>query len=218
MSLRQQAYARFLRALHDRELELGRSYTQAELCNLLGLSANPLQTALKVLEAEGFVTIKSRAGIVVNKPDLAEFRECQQLRKILEMASIGQFAATAEPDMLERLARDIKDLRARAAAREPAADLAPAHDGIEERLHGGIIAALGNRTMTRIHKTNMDRFRLMRPQSGTLSHEHFIVAADEHLTIIEAACARDVQAARDALRQHIAASLHRAIMTDLFTA
>ena len=216
-TLRRQAYTRFLDALHGGQLKLGQNYTQAELCRLLGLSVNPLQTALKLLEADGFVTIRSRAGIVVNKPDLAEFRECQQLRQILEMAAIGQFAAIADEAMLRALAEDVHDLRSKAHSRAPTATLAEAHDAIEARLHGGIIAALKNKTIERIHRTNMDRFRLMQPKSGSLSHEHFIAAAEEHLAILDASLERDVQAARDALRQHIAASLQRAIMTELFT-
>ena len=216
-SLRRHAYDRFLKGLHRRELELGASYTQAELCRLLEVSVSPLQSALKRLEAEDFVTIRSRAGIVVNKPDLADFRETQQLRQILEMASIGQYAATAAPDELAALADDVRELRARAQAREPSARLAEAHDGIEERLHGGIVAALGNRKTVRIHATNMDRYRLMRPESGTLTHRHFIDAADEHLAILDAAVARDAPAASERLRLHLAASLQRAIMTNLFT-
>ena len=216
-SLRRHAYDRFLEGLHRRELELGASYTQAELCRLLEVSVSPLQSALKRLEAEDFVTIRSRAGIVVNKPDLADFRETQQLRQILEMASIGQYAATADPDALAALADDVRALRARAESREPSARLAEAHDAIEERLHGGIVAALGNRKTVRIHATNMDRYRLMRPESGTLTHDHFIDAADEHLAILDAAAARDVPAASERLRGHLAASLQRAIMTNLFT-
>ncbi|WDR03084.1 FCD domain-containing protein [Devosia algicola] len=115
------------------------------------------------------------------------------------------------------MAQDIQELRTRAERRDAPTSMGALHDGIEDRLHGGIVASLGNQTIRKIHKTNMDRFRLMRPQSGTLSHDHFITASVEHSAIIEAAKARDVQAARDALRQHIAASLQRSIMSDLFT-
>lgn len=216
-SLRKTAYERFLNALRDKELVLGKSYTQAELCDQLGLSTNPLQAALKVLESEGFVDIKARAGITVKRPDLTEFRECHQLRRILELAAIEEYASTQDPDGLKSLRAAVVEHRERAVARVAPEDLAGAYDDIELRLHGGIVGALGNATITRIHETNMNKVRMMRRSSLKLSYEHFITTADEHLAIIDAALNRDSAGATQALQHHLMAALQRAVMTNLHT-
>lgn len=216
-SLRQKAHETFMGALRTKQLEPGRTYTQAELCRLLSVSTSPLQAALKSLETEGFVEIKSRSGIQIKQPDLADFRECQQLRKLLEMAGIGPFALTEPLEKLDKLKSDVTLLMTSAQDGGNPKELAALYDDIERRLHEGIIGALGNRTIMRIYRTNMDRFRLMQREGWTLSTDHFVTASQEHLAIIEAACARDAKAAEIALTQHISLSLERAIMTSLFS-
>jgi len=216
-NLRQRAYERFLEALHCKELTLGNSYTQAEMCRVLGVSTNPLQAALKVLESEGFVVIKARAGITIKQPDLVEFRECHQLRQILEMAAVGQCASVAETDTLLRLKADIIALRERSESGEAPIKLAKNNEKIEIALHQGIIGALDNRTTRRIHQTNMEKVKLMRRDTSPMSNSHLNATASEHLEIVEAALERDVRSSQAALQRHLTAALERAIMTNLFT-
>ncbi|WP_226781526.1 GntR family transcriptional regulator [Oceaniglobus trochenteri] len=216
-SLRKAAYTRFMDALRNKELVLGGNYTQAELCRQLDLSTNPLQAALKVLESEGFVEIRARAGVTVKRPDLTEFRECQQFRQLLEMGAIQQFAGTHSLEDLAALRAEVVAQRERTETRASSADLAKAHDAIERWLHGGIIQSLNNATIMRIYKTNMNKVAMMRRESTKLTNEHFAATSDEHLEIIDAALDRDVAGAAKALQQHLTASLQRAIITNLYT-
>ncbi len=54
----------------------------------LGISRTPLRDALIRLEAEGFVTIHSRRGVMVNELDLETVRNAYQLVGALETAAI----------------------------------------------------------------------------------------------------------------------------------
>jgi DNA-binding GntR family transcriptional regulator len=69
----------------------------------LGLSRTPLRDALLRLEAEGFVTIHARRGVVVNALDIHTIRNSYQLLGSLEAAAIMEAAASFSTDDAERM-------------------------------------------------------------------------------------------------------------------
>ena len=92
-----------MQALFDRRVEPGAFLSQSELVKILGVPVGPLRDALRVLQAEGWLTIHARSGIELRKPDFALVRNSYQLRMILERAAVRTFSEIAPLDQIEQL-------------------------------------------------------------------------------------------------------------------
>jgi len=90
--LRERVYAHLKRLLNTGSLAPGCFIDLAAMGQDLGLSRTPLRDALLRLEAEGFVTIHSRRGVVVNTLELATIRNAYQLLGALEASAIIEVA------------------------------------------------------------------------------------------------------------------------------
>ncbi|MEO1248360.1 MAG: GntR family transcriptional regulator [Pseudomonadota bacterium] len=207
MSLTKKAYESFKHSLHDGQIEGGKTYSQNEICVLLGQSISPVREALKLLEHEGFVDVHPRAGIEVLKPDLEMFRECYQFRRLIEMAAIDHYVDRVSDDELALLRHRQVELRKRIVSKLPMEDLQPTHWRVEEWLHTGIVGALNNKMIMQAYRICWEKQNLVRIDQGTFTTSQLVSAADQHLAIIDAAIARDVPAARAALDEHLKESL-----------
>ncbi|MGK6318866.1 GntR family transcriptional regulator [Sphingomonas sp. DT-204] len=202
------AYRKVLEGLFDRTVPAGAFVSQNELVNLLGTPVQPLRDALRVLEAEGVLTIHPRSGIQFLKPDLELARSTYQFRTIIERAAARAYAETADADVVVGLIADHKALLADIEQRGfDGAALARLGE-IEERLHGGMIASLRNplvETTSRRLKNYVTLIRLDRLITRPLA----LRTLREHLDILDAAAARDADAAESALISHFQAALQR---------
>jgi DNA-binding GntR family transcriptional regulator len=86
------AYSAILEGLFEKRVPAGAFVSQNDLVKLLGIPVQPLRDALRVLEAEGVLTIHPRSGIQFLKPDLELARSTYQFRTIIERS-----AARASP-------------------------------------------------------------------------------------------------------------------------
>ncbi|UIJ45330.1 GntR family transcriptional regulator [Sphingomonas cannabina] len=202
------AYRKVLEGLFDRTVPAGAFVSQNDLVNLLGIPVQPLRDALRVLEAEGVLTIHPRSGIQFLKPDLELARSTYQFRTIIERAAARAYAETADADVVAGLIADHKALLAdiEQAGFDGAALVRLGE--LEERLHGGMIASLRNplvETTSRRLKNYVTLIRLDRLVTQPLA----LRTLREHLDILEAAAARDADAAEAALVGHFQAALQR---------
>lgn len=88
MPLREQVYTYLKRMLNNGSLKPGTFLDLNAIGDGLGLSRTPLRDALLRLEAEGFVTIHPRRGVVINPLEIATIRNSYQLLGALEAAVI----------------------------------------------------------------------------------------------------------------------------------
>lgn len=86
--LREQVYSYLKKRLNDGELRPGTFLDLNAIGDGLGLSRTPLRDALLRLEAEGFVTIHPRRGVVINPLDIAAIRNSYQIIGALEAAAV----------------------------------------------------------------------------------------------------------------------------------
>ena len=87
-SLRGQVYEYLRSAINSGELKPGIFLDQNSLSTEMGISRTPLRDALIQLEAEGFVTILPRRGVVVNRLDLDAVRHLYEIIGALEGAAV----------------------------------------------------------------------------------------------------------------------------------
>ena len=91
-----------LELLFDRRLPAGAFVSQSELVRLTGIPVAPLRDALRVLEAEGVLSIQPRSGIHFVKPGLELTKSTYQFRTIIERPPC---ASSPRPLMMKALLR-----------------------------------------------------------------------------------------------------------------
>lgn len=207
-SLSNLAYARILEVLFDRKLPSGSFVSQGELVELTGVPVGPLRDALRVLDAEGIVTIHPRTGIQFVKPGLELTRSTYQFRSIIESAAVAVFAETASDEEIEELAlqhREIAD-RVRRDGLDDA--LVVELEALEGVLHGSIIASLNNGLIDSSYKRIHNYIRILR-LDRRLTPPLVLHTLREHMRIVEACRKRNAAEAVAALQAHFDAALQR---------
>lgn len=103
--------AEFLRErIISGNLVRGQKLKQAELAKALNLSITPVREALKLLEAEGYVTGSSHRGAVVSQLHLEQIDELYDLRCLLESRLTREAAKRVTPQALATLNKINKEM------------------------------------------------------------------------------------------------------------
>jgi DNA-binding GntR family transcriptional regulator len=208
--LSDQAYTGILAVLFDRKLPAGAFVSQAQLVELTGVPVGPLRDALRVLEAEGVLTIHPNTGIQFVKPGLELTRSTFQFRGIVEAAAVAVYAETGSEAEIAAI-----------AARHRAAEAALDRDGttaenlreiedLEEVLHGAIVSSLNNPLIETSYRRIRNYLKLMRLERK-MTVPLLKRSLREHILIIEACSNRNAEAAVVALQAHFAAALQRSL-------
>jgi DNA-binding GntR family transcriptional regulator len=177
---------------------------------LTGVPVGPLRDALRVLDAEGVVTIHPRTGIQFVKPGMELTRSTYQFRGIIESAAVATFAETApdsEIEMIERRHREVigwverDGLPPRALSEQEA---------LEDLLHGSIVTTLNNPLIDSSYRRVRNYLRLIR-LDRRITPPLALRSLREHAAILEACRRRNPTDAVAALRAHFSAALQRSL-------
>jgi len=173
----------------------GSRLKQAEIAEQLQLSITPVREALKLLEAEGYVTGDSYRGVSVAPYDASASKEILELRLVLESRLLRGTA--------ERLtAQDFKVLRALADEFEQAFNVGDraAARGVNYRFHRHLYSIAEMPQTLHFVQILWARypFDLINAVEGRGKE-----AAKEHDEILRALLDGDVSAAMVAMRKHI---------------
>jgi DNA-binding GntR family transcriptional regulator len=202
------AYRKVLEGLFERTVPAGAFVSQNELVNLLGIPVQPLRDALRVLEAEGVLTIQPRSGIQFLKPDLELARSTYQFRTIIERAAARSFAETGAAEIVTTLIRDHEALKAKIEGGKFGPDVLAELDALEDRLHNGMLTSLRNPLIETTERRLKNYVRLIRLER-LVTQPLALHTLREHLEILHALEARDGDAAERAVAAHFQAALQR---------
>jgi DNA-binding GntR family transcriptional regulator len=86
--LKDVAYDQIKERILDERFEPGRFLSERELIELLEMSKTPIKSALTRLESEGFVTVSSKQGIIINDLSFNRIVDIYDLRTALETFNI----------------------------------------------------------------------------------------------------------------------------------
>ena len=202
------AYTRLLEIMFEGRLPAGAFVSQNELVALTGIPVAPLRDALRVLEADGIVTIHPRAGIEFVKPGLELTRATFQFRGIVEASAVAVFAETAdEAEMLEIERRHLEAVET--IERE---GLTPAMrdelEQLEVLIHNAIVGSLGNPLIDTSYRRIHNYLRILRLERKVTA-PLALRSLREHLAIIEACRRRNAADAQAALHTHFANAFQR---------
>ena len=210
MSLIRQAEAISRRSLHDElvdrlyelivdgSLAAGNKVPERELCETFGVSRTPMREALKVLAAEGLVSLEPNRGAWVTQISLDELEEVFPVMGVLEALS-GELACQritdAEVD-------HIRGLHQQMAAHYEARNR-PEYFQANQRIHEAILTAAGNKTLAQQYRALAARMRRAR-YLANMSDTRWKKSLEEHEEILHALEKRDGEALARILKDHLA--------------
>lgn len=202
------AYERILEALFDARLPMGAKLKQGDLIKITGIPVGPVRDALKLLEADGIVTVHPRSGIEVIKPSAGLVRSTFQFRAMIERQAVRVFAMqTSEAalrDLDQRHARLIDEM----AAFDPNTNVSNQLNELEDAFHLPIVAALENELVDASYR----RLRLMAQiikVKAAVYPRTAIVSLQEHRSILQSCLKRDADAAEAELAKHLTSAMNR---------
>lgn len=182
-----------------RAMEPGSWIDELKLCGELGISRTPLREALKVLAAEGLVTMKLRRGAYVTEMSERDVREAYQLLALLESDAAAEVAARAGEAELEELSRLHQDLEAALPDRD-------AFFAANERFHLRVLEIDGNRWRLQI-VGDLRRLMKLNRHHSLFREGRLEESLQEHRAIMQALAARDPAACRTLVQAHFSNGL-----------
>lgn len=197
LSLRERVAVSLRGALVSGRMIPGVTYSVPALAEQFGVSATPVREAMLDLVNEGIVAPVPNKGYRVVELSDAELDQISELRRLLEVPTVGDLAGALSPDA-------VKHLRALARrVRESALDAdVVAYVEADRELHLALLGECGNPRLVDLVGRLRDQSRLYGLEQ--LAAEGVLVqSADEHLTLIEALESGDRRAAEKVMAHHL---------------
>jgi len=192
--------------IFQRELEPGSWIDELKIAEEYGISRTPLREALKVLAAEGLVTMKVRRGAYVTEVSLQDLSDVYHLLSLLESDAAGvvaQRATDAELTGLMQLHRELEK-----AARAGTAN-ADSFFAVNERFHMRLLEIANNRWRDQM-VADLRKVMKLNRHNSLLKTGRMQESLQEHRAIMEALTARDAEKTVQRMREHFANGLNAA--------
>ncbi len=206
-ALYEEVAERLRQRIFNRELEPGSWIDELKIADELGISRTPMREALKVLAAEGLITMKVRRGAYVTEVSDKDLSDVYHLLSLLESDAVAVVAERATPAQLAELEQLHQELET--AGRDPEGQRERFFQ-INERFHMKVLEIADNRwrdqmvsDLRKVMKLNRHNslFKTGRVQESLL----------EHRAVMAALKARDVPLAAQRMREHFQNGLEAAI-------
>lgn len=185
--------------IYSRELEPGSWIDEMKMAEAFGISRTPLREALKVLAAEGLVTMKVRRGAYVTEVSEKDLRDVYHLLSLLESDAAATVAEQATAAQLEQLQLLHQELEAAVAD-------ADQFFRVNEAFHMQLLALCDNRFLSQVVADLRKVMKLNRHQS-LFKRGRIEDSLQEHAAIVQALAQRNPAAARQAMHAHFANGL-----------
>ncbi len=175
----------------------GGKIPEKALCERFGVSRTPMREALKVLAADGLVSLAPNRGAWVSKMTVAELEEVFPIMGALEALS-GELACERITDtQIEH----IRNLHKEMLTHYRAGDLT-GYFRANQKIHEAILEAADNATLATQYRTLASRVRRAR-YLANMSDERWARAVAEHEQILQALENRQGAQLAVILRQHL---------------
>lgn len=214
-SLKYTAYQYIKEQIVSGKLPEGSFIQEGEIQKAIGSSRTPVREALLMLQSDGFVEIHPRKGISVAGITLKMINNNYQMRLIIEPGALrivggdlprnvledyrSRFACEIDSDKWETLGQEMSDL--------------------DEAFHANLIEATNNDMLLRTMENVWAVERWIRGYMFGGEYRklnNVILANQEHVTVIDALLAGDVELAAENMRRHILLSWQRACIQSQF--
>ena len=184
------------------DMEPGAWLDEMKLSEEFGISRTPLREAIKVLAAEGLITMKMRRGAYVTEVNEKDQRDVFHLMAVLEADAAGTVATIATDKQLQELAALYQQLEKSVKDRVR-------FFSINEAFHVKLLQIADNKWRDQMVADLRKVMKLNRAKS-LLKAGRIKQSLAEHVALMAALKKRDAVAAQDAMRAHIASGLEAA--------
>lgn len=198
-SLTDLVYEELLDAIIEQRLPPGTRVVPGTLAAELGVSPTPVRLALTRLAADGLVTVRSRRGMQVSRPDVAQIEGLYEARLFLEVGAARDYFRNVTPEFIANL---------QSAAQEYEEIIAQGGDGLRRRLgdkdrelHRLIVHLTRNELIIRWYeRANIH----IQGHRSAYPSERYGATVREHRAIVDAFREGGPEDAIAALREHLA--------------
>ncbi|MDI3380991.1 GntR family transcriptional regulator [Xenophilus aerolatus] len=189
-----------------RELEPGSWIDELKIAEEFGISRTPLREALKVLAAEGLVTMKVRRGAYVTEVSERDLADVYHLLALLEsdaVAVVAERASDAQVAELKALHAELE------AAGRPGRVDREHFFAINERFHMRVLAIADNRWRDQM-VSDLRKVMKLNRHNSLLKAGRIAESLAEHRAVMAAIEARDPAAAMARMQAHFRNGLEAA--------
>ena len=191
-----------------RELQPGSWIDELRIAQELGISRTPLREALKVLAAEGLVTMKVRRGAYVTEVSDADLADVYHLLGLLESdaaAAVARHATAADLLELEDLHRQLENVPLVEKNTATQAFLT-----LNVRFHARLVLIANNRRREQM-VNDLRKVMKLNGHSSLLKTGRIQQSLQEHRELLAALKARDADGAMKLMREHFQSGFEAAL-------
>jgi DNA-binding GntR family transcriptional regulator len=196
-SLGQRVYQSLKHAILTMTYRPGDVIRKPEICDHLGVSRSPVADAVARLAADGLLDVVPQAGTFVTRLSMTDIREGAFIREAIEVAAAERVATIIRDDQLRDLRRNLRMQEASVTDGDQQGFMQ-----LDGQMHEMMLSFTGFPRLPQVSQTawlSVHRARqLLLPVQGRLQ-----ATLHEHRLILAAFEARDPQAARLAVQQHL---------------
>ncbi len=192
--------------IFSRELAPGSWIDELKIAEAYGISRTPLREALKVLAAEGLVTMKVRRGAYVTEVSEQDLVEVYHLLSLLESDAAGVVAARATSAQLEELQVLHAQLEAAAA---PGQQDREQFFRFNEQFHMRLLDIANNR-WARQMVADLRKVMKLNRHNSLLKSGRIEESMAEHRLVMAALAQRDAPGATARMQEHFRNGLEAA--------
>lgn len=192
------------RMILDGELIPGAKLTESTLAMQLGVSRGPVREAFRMLEEAGLVRNEKNRGVFVRSVPIEEALEIFELRAVMDQYVGRKLAHSTN-------ALHVKELRQLVDVMDQAIKAGNAQDfhRFNLKFHDRLLELTGNEKFAETYRKLVKELSLFRRQN--LNAASMAVFSREHRQIVKAIAAKDVDAAGQAMFQHVMNSRQRTL-------
>jgi DNA-binding GntR family transcriptional regulator len=195
--------------IFSRELEPGSWIDELQISKAYGISRTPLREALKVLAAEGLVTMKVRRGAYVTEVSEKDLRDVYHLLGLLESDAAAVVAQTASSADLKKLQSLHSDLE---AAGKPGKEKHGKFFEVNEAFHMCLLELAQNKWRDQM-VADLRKVMKLNRHNSLFKTGRIKESLSEHQAIMAALNAKDPVATATRMREHFANGLAAASST-----
>jgi DNA-binding GntR family transcriptional regulator len=189
--------------IFNRELTPGSWIDELKLAEECGISRTPLREALKVLAAEGLVTMKVRRGAYVTEVSDVDLADIYHLLALLESDAVAVVASKAT-------AAQVSELQALHIELEKAVTQPERFFEINESFHMRLLEIANNRWRYQI-VADLRKVMKLNRHNSLLKSGRLEESLQEHRALLEAIQARKPEVAMQCMRDHFKGGYKAAI-------
>ena len=185
------------------ELEPGSWIDELQIAKAYGISRTPLREALKVLAAEGLITMKVRRGAYVTEVSEKDLRDVYHLLSLLESDAAAVVAQTASPADLKKLQSLHSELE---AAGKPGQEKHNKFVEVNEAFHMCLLELSQNKWRDQM-VADLRKVMKLNRHNSLFKTGRITESLQEHQAIMAALLAKDPLATSARMREHFANGL-----------